>query len=393
MKSHYWIICVLLSAVVTGCTVAVKDSRADLPVPNNPNSAQAKAAPTVQTDTPALSGAFHATRLTGDYADYAAVKIFIEHLVAQHGFRREYLYGLFSEAKRKQWTLNYLRKSDRRNQTQGPPGMALSPGSWSRYRAKFVDPQHIKDGVAFWQHYRTALQRAEQAYGVPAEYILAILGVETRFGGFVGNHRIIDALTTLAFDYSRRADYFRTELENYLIMASAEGFNPTQPKGSYAGAMGLGQFMPSSFLNWAVDFNGDGHKNLWTPVDAIGSVAHYLQAHGWQTGRPVVTPAKARHRHDPYQLETGYRKQYSLAQLKTFGITPKQDCPCQEPVHVLFLSFAKHHEYWLGHANFYVITRYNHSSYYAMAVHDLAQAIKQAWNRIVRVQPSTERNG
>ncbi len=325
-----------------------------------------------------LGGRYQASRVTGDYADYQALYRFIDHLTKRHGFERDYLYGLFSGVERKQWTLDYLRAGDRRTQKQTEPGMPMTPGSWSRYRAKFVDPKHVRDGVEFWRRYRLDLQRAQRIYGVPAEYILAILGVETRFGGYVGNHRIIDALTTLAFDYDRRADYFRTELENYLLMAAAEGFDPAEPKGSYAGAMGLGQFMPSSFLNWAVDFNGDGQKNLWHPVDAIGSVANYFKAHGWRPGQPVVTPAQARHQHDPYQLETGYRAKYPLSELRRQGITPQAACPCDQPMHVLYLSYRDRHEYWLGHHNFYVITRYNNSSYYAMAVHDLAQSIKAA---------------
>ncbi|MFM8341904.1 MAG: lytic murein transglycosylase, partial [Methylomonas sp.] len=189
-------------------------------------------------------GGYNASQVSGDYANYPALNQFIDNMVQKHGFNRDYLNGLFSNAKRKQWTLDYLAKSDQH--LKGKPAQ----GGWSKYRAQFLDDKHINSGVSFWQKYQATLQRASQQYGVPAEYILGIMAVETTFGGFVGNHRVLDALTTLSFDYQRRGDFFRSELEHFLIMTRNEGIDPGKPVGSFAGAMGLGQFMPSSFLKW-----------------------------------------------------------------------------------------------------------------------------------------------
>lgn len=332
--------------------------------------------PVVKPMPPKQIGTYRAASLSGDYAGYDELHRFIDNLAQKHGFRREYLNGLFSQAKRKQWTLDYLHKSDQ----AAKPGVKPSPGGWSRYRAQFLGDRHINGGVAFWMKYGDALRRAEDQYGVPAEYILGILGVETAFGGYFGSHRIIDALTTLAFDYKRRGDYFRGELENFLIMAGKEGFDPSGPVGSFAGAMGLGQFMPTSFLNWAVDFNGDGRKDLWDPEDAIGSVANYFKQHGWQRGKPVVTPAKFNDTR-ANALETGVNHRYTLSQFREAGVFPYGYCECSGPLHLVLLRKTGGDEYWIGHPNFYTITRYNQSSYYAMAVHELAMEIKSRHNK------------
>ncbi|ADW16252.1 lytic murein transglycosylase B [Desulfobulbus propionicus DSM 2032] len=316
----------------------------------------------------ACVGSYHATQLTGDYAQYARLEQFINQMVDTHGFEREYLLGLFSQAKRKNWTLNYLAKSD-----QGLKGRPAA-GGWSRYRAKFLDERHIGAGVDFARRHRAALQRATRQYGVPQEYILGILAVETTFGGFVGNHRVLDALTTLGFDYARRGDYFRGELESYLLMAREEGIDPARPVGSFAGAMGLGQFMPSSFRKWAVDFNGDGRRDLWNAEDAIGSVANYFAQHGWQAGQPVATPLRT---NGSISLEPGLDNSYSLSSLQQAGLQPVGAGSCEGELRLLLLRHQGHDQYLIGHPNFYTITRYNHSTYYAMAVHELAQEISR----------------
>jgi membrane-bound lytic murein transglycosylase B len=318
-------------------------------------------------------GFYSAATVTGDYAGYPALSQFIDKMVKEHGFERNYLNGLFSQAKRKQWTLNYFADSDKH--LGGKP----SAGSWSRYRAKFVDERHISAGIQFWQQHRAALQRATAEYGVPAEYILGILAEETTFGSFVGNHRVLDALTTLGFDFQRRGEYFRGELENFLIMTRDEQIDPVKPVGSFAGAMGLGQFMPTSFLKWAVDFNGDGRRDLWNPDDAIGSVANYFSQHGWQRGKPVVSKAHVKNADIP--LEPGLNTEYSLSDLQNAGIFPAEPCQCEPPLRLLLLRHQKNDEYRLGHTNFFVITRYNQSTNYAMVVHELAQAMKAGYQR------------
>lgn len=313
-------------------------------------------------------GRYHAQQITGDFANYARLEQFVNQMAAKHGFEREYLLGLFSQAKRKDWTLNYLAKSDKT--IKGKPAV----GGWTRYRSQFLDERHIAAGVDFANRHRAALQRAARQYGVPEEYILGILAEETTFGGFLGNHRVLDALTTLGFDYARRGDYFRGELENFLLMARSEGLDPAAPKGSFAGAMGLGQFMPSSFLKWAVDFNGDGRRDLWNPEDAIGSVANYFAQHGWQAGRPVVTPLQAK---AAVTLETGINTRYTLPVLQQAGLQPTSPCSDQNQLSLLLLRHQNSDQYLIGHANFYTITRYNNSAYYSMTVHELAQAIKR----------------
>ena len=312
-------------------------------------------------------GQYHARALTGDFAGYGGLQQFIDKMVKKHGFEREYLMGLFSQAHRKNWTLDYLAKSDKT--LKGQP----AAGGWDRYRAKFLDERHIGAGVEFAHSHREALKRATRQYGVPEEYILGILAVETSFGSYVGNHRILDALTTLGFDYARRGDYFRDELENFLLMSRDEGMDPGEPMGSFAGAMGLGQFMPSSFLQWAVDFNGDGRRDLWNPEDAIGSVANYFAQHGWRPGKPVITPLYTKKAVD---LEPGIEPKYSLAALQQAGLHPASPCDPKESLSLLLLRHRNSDQYLIGHPNFYTITRYNHSTYYAMAVHELAQAIK-----------------
>ncbi len=319
-------------------------------------------------------GAYHASAVSGDYAAYPALAEFIEQMVKKQGFSREYLNGLFSQAKRKQWTLDYLQKGDQALKSKP------APGGWSRYRAQFLDEKHINSGVLFWRQHQASLQRASQQFGVPSEYILGILAVETTFGGFVGNHRVLDALTTLAFDYQRRGDYFRSELENFLVMTRSESIDPAKPVGSFAGAMGLGQFMPSSFLQWAVDFNGDGRRDLWNAEDAIGSVAHYFAQHGWQAGQAVVSNTRGV-LVPSVTLEPGINSQYPLSSLAAAGIVPIEACRCDYPLRLLLLRHQSHDEYRLGHPNFYVITRYNQSTHYAMAVHELAQAIKSRYQK------------
>lgn len=323
--------------------------------------------PTGNLSSAAPIGRYSAPAVSGDYAGYPALDRFIARMAQQHGFPRDYLNGLFSQAQRKTWTINYMRKDSK----PGPP----SPGSWSRYRAQFLDETHVSRGLAFWRQHAVVLRQASERYGVPPEYILGIMGVETAYGANLGNHRVLDALTTLAFDSPRRADYFAEELEKFLLMARQERIDPVLPRGSFAGAMGLGQFMPSSFLNWAVDFNGDGRKDLWQAEDAIGSIANYFAVHGWHSGEKVVTAAELKVMGSPV-LETGYQTRYTLAELAGDGVFPVRPVEDGIPLSLLRLRAASGDEYWLGLPNFYAITRYNNSTYYAMAVHELAQAIK-----------------
>lgn len=364
----------IMVTLLGGCAAPAEKNQPNINRVVKPTPQATMQQPVPAAQHPRSVGAYRAAQVSGDYAAYPALQHFIELMVQKHGFEREYLNGLFSQARRKQWTLDYLAKSDQ------SLGAKPGKGSWSRYRAKFLDARHINAGVNFWQRHQATLQRASQQFGVPAEYILGIMAIETTFGSFVGHHRVIDALTTLAFDYQRRGDYFRHELESFLLMTRNEQIDPAKPVGSFAGAMGLAQFMPSSFLKWAVDFNGDGKRDLWDPEDSIGSVANYFAAHGWQPGQPVVSAING-HATTTGSLEPGLDKPYPLSVLRRAGLIPATDCNCDEPLRLLWLRHADKEEYLLGYPNFYVITRYNQSTHYAMAVHELAQAIKNAYRQ------------
>ncbi len=309
------------------------------------------------------------TQLGGDYASNPATESFIDKMVSEHGFDRQQLHEIFSQTKR----LDYvLRLMDRQAPTTPPaPG---PNGAWLRYRAKFITPDNVQNGVAFWNEHQDALNRAWQQYGVPPEIIVGIIGVETRWGRVMGKTRIIDALSTLAFNYPRRAKYFAGELETFLLMARDEGDDPLTLKGSYAGAMGYGQFMPSSYKSFAVDFNGDGHANLWDPVDAIGSVANYFKEHGWKQGEPVAVQASGQ----VFGMKTGYSTKYSVSELAAAGLSPMGSLGNHRQASLLSLDVGTSYQYWYGLPNFYAITRYNHSTHYAMAVWQLGEAVSQA---------------
>lgn len=313
-----------------------------------------------------LSGGSARSVSTGDYAGRADVERFITQMEAK-GLDRAELVRSFEQAERDPWIIKYMDKQWR--PASGPSG------AWTRYRSRHITPAMLDKGNAFWTRHARTLDQASRKYGVPPEYIVAIIGIETRWGGFMGTHRIIDALATLAFDYPRRAEYFRGELAQYLLMAEDQGFDPLRPEGSFAGAMGLGQFMPSSWHDYAVDFDGDGRRDLWDAEDAIGSVAHYLNAHGWKTGAAVTTRASGG-AGLPWSTDTGFKTNYSVANLEAKGIRPAVALPDQRQVSLLRLDAAGGLEYWVGFENFYVITRYNNSTYYAMTVHQLAQTLR-----------------
>ncbi|EXJ15861.1 lytic murein transglycosylase B [Imhoffiella purpurea] len=313
---------------------------------------------------------YQSASVHGDFAGAPGVDDFIQRMARQHGFSPRQTASILSRAQRRQPIIDLMDRQAPSRRSTGPNG------AWTRYRAKFLTDSSIANGVSFWRRHESALARAQAHYGVPAEYIVAIIGVETRYGGFVGKTRILDALATLSFAYPRRADYFSGELEHFLVMTRDEGMDPTRPEGSFAGAMGLCQFMPSSFRDYAVDFTGDGHRNLWHPEDAIGSVANYFKRHGWRSGEAVAVRARISSGSSAGVMKTGYDTQYGLGQLAARGIEPAGSLSGARQVSLLRLDAQGGYEYWLGLHNFYVITRYNHSAYYAMAVHQLAQAIR-----------------
>lgn len=265
----------------------------------------------------------------------------------------------------------------------------LMPPKWFEYAPPLLAPDRVAGGVAFWRLNAQTLARAETEYGVPAEIIVAILGVETIYGRSTGSYRVLDALATLAFDYPRRAPFFRGELREYLMLAHEQGWPPEKPTGSFAGAMGVPQFMPGSYREYAVDFDGDGRIDLWNDnADVIGSVANYLARHDWVAGQPVLLPARiAPEARDAAlrRLDGGISERRALSAWQADGVDA-ENAPADlaaDPVGLLLLEEAPENgepraTYWIACPNFYVITRYNKSRLYAASVFALSNAILQA---------------
>ena len=330
-----------------------------------------------ETTTGTPSGGFllepqhNVMQMGGDFANNPNAQQFIDKMVNKHGFDRQQLQEILSQAKRLDSVLRLMDNQAPTTSVKPPSG---PNGAWLRYRKKFITPDNVQNGVVFWNQYEDALNRAWQVYGVPPEIIVGIIGVETRWGRVMGKTRILDALATLSFNYPRRAEYFSGELETFLLMARDEQDDPLNLKGSFAGAMGYGQFMPSSYKQYAVDFSGDGHINLWDPVDAIGSVANYFKAHGWVKGDQVAVMANGQ----APGLPNGFKTKYSISQLAAAGLTPQQPLGNHQLASLLRLDVGTGYQYWYGLPNFYTITRYNHSTHYAMAVWQLGQAVALA---------------
>ncbi len=297
-----------------------------------------------------------------DYSEHPGADAFIQRMVSEHGFDRTYLEELFSKAIYK----------DRIIELMTSPAEAKP---WREYRPILVTEQRVKQGQVFMRENIKALERAEAMFGVPAELIVAIIGVETRYGRVTGGFRVLDALSTLAFDYPRRSKFFSKELREFLIFTRDEKIDPTGLKGSYAGAMGYGQFMPSSYRAYAIDFDGDGRKDVWgNPVDAIGSVANYFHRHGWKPNQPVTSRAKPSGATRPGAGDAPYPG-HTLAEILAAGIAAEQQFSGEQPATLMKFEAVDGDEFWIGLHNFYVITRYNHSSLYAMAVYQLSREI------------------
>jgi membrane-bound lytic murein transglycosylase B len=317
---------------------------------------------------------------TGEFANFTQwkeVSEFIDQMVAKHGFERAELEAILSKVQYVDRAIQLMKPS--------PPGR---PKNWQAYRARFIDPVRIAAGAAFWDEHLQALARAEALYGVPAEIIVGIIGVETVYGRNTGNFRVMDAVTTLGFAYPdtpnrlARMAYFRGELENTLLFARENGIDPFSLLGSYAGAIGWPQFMPGSIRRFAVDFNNDGKIDLRnSPVDAIGSVANFLVQHGWTRGEPMVFPVTVSPDHNQWEafIGQGLEAKFQLDQLKQAGVTPAIDVPVDMPFGLIDLqNGVEPTEYWLATNNFFAITKYNRSYFYAMSVIDLGRAVKTA---------------
>ncbi len=318
----------------------------------------------------ALSSSLTAAASAAQYAEREDVRQFIAEMVDKHGFVRKELRTLFSKARFQPAIIKAIT-----------PPIEPRAKSWQAYRALFLTRERIQAGVEFRERQSEALARAAELYGVPEEIIVAIIGVETVYGRNTGSYRVIDALTTLAFDYRPRAEFFRGELENYLLYARDAGIDTLGLKGSYAGAIGIPQFMPGSYRRYAVDLDGDGKQDLsGSFADAIGSVANFLKSHGWETNQPVAFAAQVQGGNYRKLVDAGIKPTYRYGDLAQFGVNAAGETRADAPCALIELETpGEANEYLVGLTNFYVITRYNRSSMYAAAVLELAQAVKSAY--------------
>jgi membrane-bound lytic murein transglycosylase B len=320
----------------------------------------------------------HASPQANTFADEPAVIDFARDLEQRHGFNADTLLSQFVQTRPNTKVLQLIK----------PPSSPLQR-SWERYRPRFLNDRRIEGGVRFWQENEGQLVKASALYGVPPEIIVSIIGVETEYGRNTGGFRVLEALATLAFKYPPRAEFFRTELEQFLLLSRENGLDPLAVKGSFAGAIGIPQFMPGSQRRYAVDFDGDQRVDLSNSVDdAIGSVARFLEQHGWQAGKAIAVPAATNGAPDTALIQAGIRPSLKVADLAEKGVRADTD-PQGTVALIDLVSPNKETEYWLGFENFYVITRYNRSTFYAMSVFQLAEEIR---DRLCARMPATAEN-
>jgi membrane-bound lytic murein transglycosylase B len=298
-----------------------------------------------------------------DFVNQPDVQTFINKMVTQHNFNRTELDTLFNTIKIRPRIMQSVRKP-------------LEAQKWSTYQLVFINESHIRQGVAFWNRNQEALERAEKIYGVPASIIVATIGVETKYGKNKGEYPVIDALANIAFSSSTRANYFRHELEEFLLLSREQHLNPATIRGSYAGAIGQPQFMPSSYRHFAVNFSGNDHIDLSNNVyDIIGSIANYYQKNGWRTNQPVVIPTLAQRNQYRFLLKNKSMQLSSQDELEEYGLYPYSKIPSNQKLKIIQLQGMHGDEYWVGLNNFEVIRRYNPSNLYAMAVYQLSYYI------------------
>jgi membrane-bound lytic murein transglycosylase B len=306
------------------------------------------------------------------------VEDFISRMQSKHGFEVQELRDAFRQLKPQDDVL----KAFNAPATSKP---------WHEFRNLFLTPVRIDGGVAFWRENNELLARARAAYGVPEEIIVAILGVESIYGRRTGNFRVIDALYTLGFEGPRRTEFFLSELEQFLLLARENRLDPLQVKGSFAGAMGMPQFISSSYRSYAVDFGGDGRIDLWGDVaDIVGSVANYLKHFGWEADQPVTVPARLTVSDVQHLLDLGVKPHLTVSEMKMRGVEAVEAVSPELPVGVFTLEVPQGVEHWLSANNFYVIMRYNRSRNYAMAVYQLAVAVSQTRQRQLQAKAIVE---
>jgi len=312
--------------------------------------------------------------LNGDFANNYKLINFINYMHNYHQFSEESLYEIFSQAQ----DINQMVEPCKVTNSSGDCVTKIRKGKWDRYKGMFVYERNIQRGLAFWQEHEDTLNQAYQRYGVPPEYIVGIIGIETAYGVNFGKKKVIDVLTSKAMLGDRREKFYTKQLEKFLIMTRQANLNANQLMGSNAGAMGYGQFIASSYLQFAVDFNNDGVTDLWNAQDAIGSVANYFSKNGWKRSISQVA-VRAKYKGNRFKrLKTGYKTKYSQYKLrKKYKITPRTKLRYTGRVSLIKLPRASYDELWFGTHNFRVITTYNHSTFYGMAVFELGEAVRK----------------
>jgi membrane-bound lytic murein transglycosylase B len=323
-----------------------------------------------------------------NFGDWKEVRAFLDDLATRDGFDRAELTALINQVRYVDAAVQLVKPA--------PPG---KPKNWEAYSKLMIDPVRTDAGIKFWNENAEALSRAESLYGVPAEIIVGIIGIETVYGRNTGRFRVLDAITTLAFSYPEapqrreRMEFFRGELEATLLFARQAGIDPLSLKGSFAGALGMPQFMPSSLMKYAVDFDGSGKIDLQnSPTDAIGSVAAFLAGHGWQRelgGPPVYAASVSPNRAWENMLNQGLVAKYRNNELNAAGVTTAVPAPDQLYGLVDLQNGADPTEYWLANNNFFAITQYNRSYFYAMSVVELGRAIRVARGGAVASTPAS----
>ena len=331
--------------------------------------AAALLAPSAVAEAATESAAESATEPESGYLARAEVAEYLDELAARHGFARDWLADVIGAAARRDSIIRAISR----------PAEKAKP--WHEYRAIFVTDERIGAGADFWRQHAEAIAKAADQYGVAGEVIVAIIGVETYYGRYLGSYRVIDALATLAFDYPPRARFFRGELTEFLLLAREEGRDPLAPMGSYAGAMGYGQFIPSSYRAYAVDFDGDGQRDIWTnKVDAIGSVANYFARHGWRGDGPAVVPVELGDLAAGELANAGLDLNHSVGEWRERGVRGIDALSADAQAALYRMQAIDGDEYWLGLHDFYVVTRYNRSAMYALAVLQLADEIRRRFD-------------
>ena len=308
---------------------------------------------------------FTSQSIYSDYSENDETVEFIDYMAQKHGYEKSYLEAIFQRAKYQERVIRIMNRQ--------PEGTM----TWERYRGIMVNESRISAGKEFIKSYKQDLKRAETIYSVPAEIIASIIGIETRYGRIKGNIRVIDSLSTLAFDYPRRSKFFKVQLEEFLLLSREENFNLEEIEGSIAGAMGYGQFMPDSYRDYAVDFDNDGVRDILNnPVDAIGSVANFLNKKGkWKPNVPIAMRAKAIS--EVKEITSSFKPYMTEIELENFGLEATKIIPNNLKFVPISLNLEEGYEYWLGFDNYQSISRYNRSKLYVMAVFEFSNSLSE----------------